>query len=235
MTFDRETYFDAVRSSLFNGSMTQQQVDGQNFILSVLEAYDKPFDLRHAAYALATTKHETASTMWPIEEYGKGAGQPYAPTWYGRGFVQLTWEDNYRRATNELKLQGADDLVAHPDRALDPVIAARVMFVGMTEGWFRSSDGKPETLSRYFNEATDDPYGAREIINGDKTTVPSWSNGVSIGKLIAEYHHKFLAALNVSLIDDSEPEIEAAVVMDITVTDNVHLEIRVNGDVLIRG
>jgi hypothetical protein len=65
------------------------------------------------------------------------------------------------------------------------------MFEGMERGSFR----KGQKLSRYFNENTDDPYEAREIINGDKKIVPSWSNGVSIGNLIKGYHKKFLSAL----------------------------------------
>ena len=75
----------------------------------------------------------------------------------------------------------------HADRALDPQIAADVMFRGMMEGWFRP----PNSLPNFFSDVADDAYGAREIINGDKHIIPSWSNGVSIGKLIAGYHDDF--------------------------------------------
>src|SRR5262245_30152095 len=71
VTFDRKLYFDSVRPSLFAGKMNQQQVDGQNAILSEWEDEQPAEDLRWLAYPLATTLHETASTMWPIEEYGK--------------------------------------------------------------------------------------------------------------------------------------------------------------------
>jgi len=44
-------------------------------------------------------------TIQPIEEIGKGSGQDYGKTdpetgqaYYGRGFVQLTWRDNYAKA-----------------------------------------------------------------------------------------------------------------------------------------
>lgn len=216
MHFDRKIYFDAVRSSLFGGELTQQQVDGQKAILRACEivaALGKGDDKRHFAYMLATTKHETASTMWPIEEYGHGEGMSYGEpdpetgqTYYGRGFVQLTWRDNYRRATVELKLFGDNDLEWHADRALDPLIAARTMFAGMSQGWFRTgNDGKPETLAKYFNATRHDAFNAREIINGDKNTVPSWSNGVSIGNLIAGYHDKFLDALRASVVDQPTP------------------------------
>jgi putative chitinase len=210
--FDRDAYFDIVRDSLFGGKLTQQQVEGQEAILGEWELPQSDrsamTDLRHLAYPLATTYHECSQKMWPISEYGKGSGMEYGKpdketgqTYYGRGFVQLTWKDNYARATSELGLKGDADLVWHPDMALDPQIAADVMFIGMKEGWFRkSSDGKPQTLDRWFNDTKDDPYNAREIINGDKSKVPSWSNGVSIGNLIKGYHQKFLTALKASAI-----------------------------------
>jgi len=212
--FDRTVYFDNVRASLFSGKLSQQQVEGQEAILGEWElqgqAPGPPMtDIRFLAYMLATSYHETSQQMWPIEEYGKGSGQSYGQkdpetgqTYYGRGYIQLTWRENYKKATAELGLKGDSDLEWHAAMALDPQIAADVMFIGMREGWFRhSSDGRPQTLVRYFNEDVDDPYGAREIINGDKKTIPSWSNGVSIGNLIAGYHRKFLAALQAAAVE----------------------------------
>jgi putative chitinase len=232
--FDREIYFDAVRGPLFGGSMTQGQVAGQESILLAWEENPLSDDLRHLAYCLATTKHETANEMLPIEEYGKGAGQPYGvpdsetgQTYYGRGFVQLTWRENYARATEELDLSGDNDLEWHASGALVPEIAAEVMFRGMMEGWFRS----PNTLPRFFNETTNDAYGAREIVNGDKHIVPSWSNGVSIGRLIAGYHEDFLDALIVA----SQETVPVDVVqIAIDVPANVRLEITVNGEALAK-
>lgn len=218
MNFDRGKYFDAVRGPLFGGKLTQQQVDGQNAILDEwVQGYSEK-DLRWLAYALATTKHETASTMWPIEEYGKGKGMSYGTkdketgqTYYGRGYVQLTWRENYAKATKELSLTGtSDDMEWNASRALNENIAADVMFEGMIEGWFRKDSKGKQTLARYFNDSTDDPYGAREIINGDKKTVPSWADGKSIGNLIADYHKTFLKALNSSVIAVPEPEPEPA-------------------------
>ena len=37
MTFDRDTYFEAVRDTLFAGKLEQVQVDGQNIVLAVWE------------------------------------------------------------------------------------------------------------------------------------------------------------------------------------------------------
>lgn len=218
MPIDRKIFFDSVRPNLFGGSMEQSQVDGMNAILDAAQAAveeDLPWvilDLRHLGYCLATTYYETSQEMQPIEEYGKGKGQPYGVVdlktgyaYYGRGYVQLTWADNYKSASLKLDLTGADDLYQHPDRALDPTIASDIMFQGMEEGWFRSDSHGRQTLVRYFNDTVNDAYGAREIINGDKNVVPKWSNGVSIGNLIKGYHGKFLAALQAAYVPLPEP------------------------------
>jgi hypothetical protein len=239
--FDRKIYFDSVRGALFSGALSQQQVEGQEAILGEWELPDQTGiptdDVRWLAYMLATTYHETSQKMWPIEEYGKGSGQPYGKkdpqtgqTYYGRGYVQLTWRDNYHKSTERLGLKGDADLEWHAQMALDPQIAADVMFIGMREGWFRTSDGRPETLYRYFNDTTDDPYNAREIINGDKKTVPSWSNGVSIGNLIKGYHQKFLTALTAASVPEPVPvPVQGHVAVVITTSEGTTVSVTVNG------
>jgi len=184
--------------------------------------------------------------MWPIEEYGKGKGQPYGvkdpvtgEAYYGRGFVQLTWKDNYAKMTpivDPLFPATPVDLVKTASQALVPDLAAAIMFEGMERGIFRKDSNGPQTLSRYFDVDTDDPYGAREIINGDKKTVPSWSGGVSIGKLIAGYHGEFLTALKASLRMEPvqpappiEPELKQVLVA-ITKPAGVEVTVTVNGD-----
>jgi hypothetical protein len=206
--FDRKIYFDSVRASLFDNSLSQQQVDGQEFVLDAWEKYAGDDDVRWLAYFLATAMHETAQAMWPIEEYGHGDGQPYGvpdpqtgQAYYGRGFVQLTWKENYQRADGELPLTGKDSCVWNAAKQLDPTISARTGYLGMVEAWFRF----PNNLEMYFSDSVDDPYGAREIINGDKTYVPSWSNGVPIGNLLADYHADFLAALKQATIAAPTP------------------------------
>jgi hypothetical protein len=203
MTIDRKTFFDMVRSDPFPGTINQSQVDGMEYILNVWEASFDDEDLRWLAYPLATTMWETSSTMQPIEEYGKGSGMEYGKpdkttgqTYYGRGFVQLTWRENYARADQELGMHDEDSCEWHAENALKPDVAAAVMFAGMLEGWFRGDSEGRQTLVRYFNATTDDAYGAREIINGDKSKVPSWAAGAKIGDLIAGYHHAFLRALD---------------------------------------
>jgi len=184
MRFDRETYFNSVRDSLFSGALSQIQVDGQQVLLGLWEGQylGTPMtDIRWLAYMLATVYHECATKMWAITEYGSQEylqSKEYWP-YIGRGLVMLTWEDNYRRASSMLGLIDERDLVSHPEMALDSLIAARIMSRGMAEGLFTG-----RMLGQYFNEDTDDPIGAREIVNGhDQDT------------LIASYHGEFLIAL----------------------------------------
>lgn len=181
---NRDIYFDNVRDSLFSGALEQVHVDGQSVILAVwdYQAGGTPMsDLRWLAYMLATVYHETAQRMWPITEYGDQAylqSKDYWP-YIGRGFVQLTWKTNYDHASKALSLIDERDLVEHPEMALDSLIAARILFRGMAEGWF--TDRK---LGEYFNTAKDDPINARQIINANDDDT-----------LIAGYHDKFLTAL----------------------------------------
>lgn len=251
VNFDRKIYFDSVRPSLFGGSMSTDQVEGQEAILGQWELQGQlagaPMtDVRWLAYMLATTYHETSQEMQPIEEYGKGSGTEYGkpdPTtgkvYYGRGYVQLTWASNYQKATAELGLKGDADLYWHPEMALDPQIASDVMFLGMRDGWFRGDSEGRQTLERYFNDTVDEPYAAREIINGDKKKVPTWSNGVSIGKLIEGYHDWFLGALEAAALPgpepqpEPEPEPSKTVVIDIAVPEGVEVLIAVNGKPLV--
>lgn len=182
MAIDRKAFFDSVRDAPFPGSLTASQVAGMTAILDAWEAKYADLDQRWLAYCLATAFHETAATMQPIEEYGKGHGRPYGSpdpvthqAYYGRGLVQLTWLANYRAAGAVV----GQDLVNHPELALQPGIASNIMFTGMIRGMFTG-----KKLSDYFNATHDDPENARRIINGtDKA------------ELIAGYHNDFEDAL----------------------------------------
>lgn len=175
--FDRQIFFNNVRHSLFSGSLKQSQVDGMNFMLDVFERDYKWPDIRWISYAFATAYHEVAFTMLPIKEYGGQSylqSKPYYP-YFGRGYVQLTWEDNYRRMGNKL---GVNLLNDNMDKALDPEIAAAVMYSGMRDGDFTN-----KKLSDYFSATANDPVNARRIINGTDRA-----------QTIAGYYEKFLSA-----------------------------------------
>ena len=183
---NRPQFFASIRP-LFK-RLSQSQVDGLNFLLDAFEQ-DGGLSIQAMAYMLATAYHETAATMLPIEEYGRGRGRKYGQNididgsrykglphiYYGRGYVQLTWLTNYKRAGDKICV----DLVNHPELALNPTYAAQIMIAGMREGWFTG-----KKLSDYIKSGKADYVGARRIINGtDKM------------QLIADYANKFEAAL----------------------------------------
>lgn len=194
---NREILLSEIKTSLFSGKLTSSQIDGLNFKLTAWEQSGLK-DLRWLAYMLATSYHETARTMQPIEEYGKGRGKPYGQKlrhdrkpyafpdklYYGRGDVQLTWYENYEKMG---KLLGIP-LLEQPELALKPDVSARIMIEGMTRGKSNRGDFTGASLENYFNEVKDNPVHARRIINGlDKAN------------LIASYHNKFLAAIKKAL------------------------------------
>jgi len=156
-----------------NGPLATSRREGLSFLLRVLAGDPDIVDLRWAAYMLATVKHECADTWRPIEEYGRGAGHKYGQmeemvgsdgiryqnAYYGRGYVQLTWKDNYLAIGQELGM--GDALALHPEKALEPEIAYRIMSLGMRKGTFTG-----KSLSKYITGETVDYRNARKIING---------------------------------------------------------------------
>lgn len=164
--FDPDAFYRNIRSQLFGGKMSQSQVDGTNAILAGFRGQS----LAWTAYALGTAFLEVAATMQPIREYGKGAGKPYGKPGrnkgqiaYGRGLVQLTWDDNYERADRELGLNGA--LVKDYDLALSPEVAVSIMRGGMTGGWF-TGKGFKDYLPESGPAVREAFRQARRIING---------------------------------------------------------------------
>lgn len=188
---NKPNFYKSIRSQF--GKLTQTQVDGFE---AIVNAWDKSgyIDTRWLAYMLATTWHETAKTMAPIEEYGKGKTRPYGKKlkhsgityslpnkiYYGRGFVQLTWYENYQLMGRLLKI----DLLANPELTLQLDVATKILFEGMTKGSSSLGDFTGKCLEMYFNETKEDALGARRIINGtDKA------------ELIAKHYKLFKNAL----------------------------------------
>lgn len=196
------TFFVYVRRSPFGGKLTTAQVEGLNLIIDVY------FRLGHTslnwlAYILATAFHEVGGTMQPIREaHGRSTADTIARLnrewnkpghgglhnvskpywrggWFGRGYIQITHEDNYRKMGARLGV----DLTTDPDKVMEPEIAAKILIIGMIEGKFRSG----HDLDRYFNVVSPaDPVGARNIVNGkgDKA------------KMIATYYKAFKDSLD---------------------------------------
>ncbi|WP_407977003.1 glycoside hydrolase family 19 protein [Brucella pseudogrignonensis] len=111
------------------------------------------------AYVLATAYHETAKTMKPINEIGSEKylrSKKYWP-YIGRGYVQITWKNNYEKAGRILGI----DFVSKPELLLQPKYAAPIIIAGVVEGWFTG-----KKLSDYITLQKSDFKNARRVVNG---------------------------------------------------------------------
>lgn len=180
--------FDILRAKF--GKLSESQVSAFNHIVSAMDA-DKSISYPQGAYILATTWHETATTMLPIAEYGKGGGRPYG-TWqrnskgelyaykngnrntvylqseyphlyYGRGETQNTWFDNYEKLSKAFNV----DFLNNPDLLLTQEWSTPVTIYSMKNGLYTG-----KKLSDYINQSKKDYLNARRIINGmDKASL----------------------------------------------------------------
>lgn len=197
-------FYEALRarnSGVFGTSLSQSQVEGIEGILKAFVTHGDGSD-KTLAYALATAYHETGARMVPVREgfastdagarkavnalakkrgpasavarYSQPAGK-YGHVYYGRGHVQLTWLENYEKSSKDASY----DLVAYPDKMLDPVISARVLIRGLMDGRW---NGQGHGVASYL--ATDDLRGARRTVNG----TDKWEQ-------IAAYYKAFLKAI----------------------------------------
>lgn len=133
--------------------------------LIISEAEKRGVLRNQLAYILATAYHETAHTMKPVREYG-GENYLKAKKYYpyvGMGYVQLTWKENYEKASKKLGV----DFVKDPKKLLEPRYAAPILVDGMLEGWFTG-----KKLSDYITLTKSDFVNARRIVNGtDKASL----------------------------------------------------------------
>ena len=91
--------------------------------------------------------------------------------YYGRGYVQLTWKDNYAKFGSLLGI----DLVNNPDLALNPTSAGKIICIGMAKGMFTCVG-----LSDYFGPSKDDLTNARRIFNGLDKAAEFWNRTKAI-------------------------------------------------------
>lgn len=172
---NKKSFYDHIRDKLFGGKLTTKQVQGIEAIFKGCKD-NCIHDLRWIAYMLATVYHETAKTMQPIEEFGKGRGYDYGKKlkmnrkpytvpdklYYGRGLVQLTWFENYSSMGKILGLP----LLTNPELLLTMDVSVKVMIEGMTKGKSKFGDFTGVSLETYFNSKKTDWVSARKIING---------------------------------------------------------------------
>lgn len=180
MSINRTFFHDRVKLRLYVERGMQYEIGQRRGCNSILDVWERDYptkDDRWLAYCLATAYHETAFTMQPISEYGKGKGRRYGArdqdtgeVYFGRGYVQLTWKENYAKFGIE----------GDPDRALEPEYAAYIMFRGMMEGMFTG-----KKLRDYIYGERCNFRDARRIING-----------LDCAERIAVYAEEFYGAIS---------------------------------------
>jgi hypothetical protein len=115
------------------------------------------------AYMMATIEWETAGTFEPVreaywfsEDWREVNLQPYYP-YYGRGYVQLTWDFNYEKYASITGFPLDTDF----DLAMQPDVALTILVHGFKNGGFTS-----QALEDFVNSSSTDYFNARRCING---------------------------------------------------------------------
>lgn len=149
----------------------------------IKECSDRGMLRNQVAYVLATGYHESAHTMRPIKETVMAHHKDKFPSdgvvigrlnrwyktkspnvtpywrdgWFGRGLVQITHFDNYKRVGKAIGV----DLASDPSAALDDKVAIDVLITGMDAGLFTG-----KRLDDYVTLQKSDFVGARRVVNG---------------------------------------------------------------------
>lgn len=194
---NKQTFFAEVKKKLFpkkfvgvNGS---SQIEGLDILIDEWEKRPS-VSTNFFAYILATVYHETAFTMQPVKEYG---GEDYLKRkkyypWVGRGYAQLTWEENYKKAGDKIGV----DLIKNPEAAMIPANAVKILFDGMLEGWFTG-----KSLKNHIDDLDeDDEEDGREYQESRRII-----NGVDKKKIIANYAIEFEHCLRKAEITNTVP------------------------------
>lgn len=153
-------FLDSLKKS-FGPLNTAQAQSVSQIITSFLIYGDR--DWKKLVYILATAYHESKLLLVKEKRGSPGSDlynlqEKYWNTGYfGRGYVQLTHKENYKKMGELLGL----DLLGNPDLALDKRNAADIIVVGMTSGTFTGMG-----LSRYINPTFADYFNARKVVNG---------------------------------------------------------------------
>ena len=163
------------------------------------------YRIAEIAYNLATAGHETAYWYQPIREGATRSGPIFTDaqarsavrnaidrgiikrdyvtpingrSYYGRGLVQITWLDNYRKYEQLI----GKPLVSNPDLVLDWDISLFILFDGVNKGRFRKV--KFADFVPVGTEPTHQRMSmARDIVNGDTKR-----EGDRIGRLAMDFY-----------------------------------------------
>lgn len=103
------------------------------------------------AYLVATAHHESRLGLWLEDTSGRVEATRFRP----RGHAPLTGRAQYRRFANLLDLP----LLDRPDLAAEPKLAAEILVLGATKGWFTG-----RTLAEFVNATGIDYVAARQVM-----------------------------------------------------------------------
>jgi len=180
MKVNKASFFEEYRKKL-DKNLTQKEVEAIDDFVDMVDAEINYFTIPEWAYIFATVYHETAHTFLPvIEAYWKTdewrkRNFRYYP-FFGRGFVQLTWERNYKLYAKLLNV----DIVNNPELAQDPKTAFKILIDGCKFGRFTGVG-----LGKYLKNGKPNYKGMRRVVNGaDKA------------ELIEDYAYEFKRILN---------------------------------------
>ncbi|MGL5965414.1 MAG: glycoside hydrolase family 19 protein [Fusobacteriaceae bacterium] len=118
------------------------------------------YDLAQISYILATAKHESANFQYLEEINGKQQAKRLSyqggQNYYGRGYLQLTHNYNYKKVGDLLKV----DLLNRPELvSQDKILASRILCL-----WFMPSQ---HPIDKHINTKKIDYWTARNLVNGD--------------------------------------------------------------------
>lgn len=160
---NKKIFFDEYRKTLDpDKSISGQEVKDIDLFLSFYEKDIEMFTTPQWAYIFATVYHETGATFHPVREAPKVSEEwrkrnfRYYP-YYGRGYVQITWLNNYSEYSKKLDI----DLVNNPDKTMIPEVAWFILVDGFKTGVFTG-----KKISDYINDKKKDYKNARRCING---------------------------------------------------------------------
>jgi Chitinase class I len=116
-------------------------------------------DGSHTALSKGPHLGVSTSLAAPVKAYTDDSGTEN--TYFGRGYVQLTWWTNY--ATAGINIGQGTSLLLNPDLALDPAIAYQLMSYCLRTGYGFANGHK---LGDYIYGAIANYSGARAMVNG---------------------------------------------------------------------
>lgn len=186
---NRASFYKALRRSGIPGftRLSQSQVNGIEAILNAFETHGGG-KIKVLAYALATARREVGPGMVPVREgfkktdaqaraFVRRQGRAYARVvnghvYYGRGLVQLTWFENYKK----------EGIANNPDRALDLNFSTSLLFRGLRDGRWNS---RRKGIEFYLpDDGPDDLKNARRTVN----ITDHWAT-------VADYYRRFVLAI----------------------------------------